>query len=184
MLQCSSLTMRSTHGALFAIGQDVLELTLDNERNRIARLELLLSMAGLSVGTCSAVSGFFGMNLLSGVESTAGLFVFVTGISILLTGSLFVTCWRQFRSISRRQRDRLMDVDALKNVLAQLDLVALLLRNRPPLPTDAKAMRDEVRSLLSRSAIRMNSRELAVLCNLLRQQQAAQSGGLDILAAM
>ena len=99
-------------------------------------------------------------------------------------GSLFVTCWRQFRSISRRQRDRLMDVDALKNVLAQLDLVALLLRNRPPLPTDAKAMRDEVRSLLSRSAIRMNSRELAVLCNLLRQQQAAQSGGLDILAAM
>jgi hypothetical protein len=31
--------------------QDVLELTLDNERNRIARLELLLSMVGLSVGT-------------------------------------------------------------------------------------------------------------------------------------
>ena len=48
--------------------QDVLELTLDNERNRIARLELLLSMAGLSIGTCSAVSGFFGMNLLSGVR--------------------------------------------------------------------------------------------------------------------
>ena len=72
--------------------QDVLELTLDNERNRIARLELLLSMAGLSVGTCSAVSGFFGMNLLSGLEATAGLFALVTGISILLTGSLFVTC--------------------------------------------------------------------------------------------
>ena len=33
-----------------------------------------------------------------------------------------------------------MDVDALKNVLAQLDLVALLLRSRPPLPTDAKVV--------------------------------------------
>lgn len=31
--------------------QEVLELTLDNERNRIARLELLLSMAGLCIGT-------------------------------------------------------------------------------------------------------------------------------------
>ena len=70
--------------------QAVLELTLDNERNRIARLELLLSMAGLSVGSMSAVSGFFGMNLLSGVESAAGLFLLVTGTSILLTGSLFV----------------------------------------------------------------------------------------------
>ena len=58
-------------------------------------------MAGLSIGSCSAVSGFFGMNLLSGVETTAGLFLLVTGTSILLTGSLFVTCWRQFREHPR-----------------------------------------------------------------------------------
>ena len=151
--------------------QDVLELTLDNERNRIAPLELLLSMAGLCVGTCSAVSGFFGMNLLSGLESAAGLFVFVTGTSILLTGSLFITCWRQFRSISNRQRDRLMDVDALKNVLGKLDLVTLLLKTRPPLPKERKAMREEVRQLLATSAIAMSARELSVLCSLLVQQQ-------------
>ena len=48
--------------------QAVLELTLDNERNRIARLELLLSMGGLCVGSCAMVSGFFGMNLVSGLE--------------------------------------------------------------------------------------------------------------------
>jgi len=119
----------------------------------------------------------------AGLESAAGLFAFVTGVSILLTGSLFITCWRQFRTISRRQRDRLMDVDALKNVLAQLDLVALLLRNRAaPLPTDAKSMREEVRSLLTRSAIRMNNRELSVLCNLLTEQMAADSKGLDALS--
>ena len=49
-------------------------------------------------------------------------------------------------------------------------------------------MREEVRNLLARSAIRMNHRELSVLCNLLRQQQAdtAKRGtqGLDVLAAI
>ena len=111
------------------------------------------------------------MNLLSGLESAAGLFVFVTGTSILLTGSLFITCWRQFRSISNRQRDRLMDVDALKNVLGKLDLVTLLLKTRPPLPKERKAMREEVRQLLATSAIAMSARELSVLCSLLVQQQ-------------
>ena len=163
--------------------QDVLELTLDNERNRIARLELLLSMAGLSIGTCSAVSGFFGMNLLSGVENVGGLFLLVTGTSILLTGTLFLTCWRQFRSISFRQRDRLMDVDALKNVLGKLDLVSLLLRNRPPLPTNRNAMKEEVRQLLSQSAIPMNARELAVLCSLLHKTRVERGQETDAASA-
>ena len=44
----------------------MLELTLDNERNRIARLELFLSMAALALAASACVSGFFGMNLVSG----------------------------------------------------------------------------------------------------------------------
>ena len=77
-----------------------------------------LSMAGLCVGTCSAVSA--GMNLL-GLESAAALCL-RDGASGPPDGLAFITCWRQFRSISNRQRDRLMDVDALKNVLGKLDL--------------------------------------------------------------
>ena len=49
-------------------------------------------------------------------------------------------------------------------------------------------MRDEVRNLLVGSAIRMNNRELSVLCNLLRAQQAdtakRSTQGLDVLAAI
>jgi Mg2+ and Co2+ transporter CorA len=52
--------------------QGVLELTLDNERNRIARLELILSMAGLAIGAAACVSSFFGMNLISGLEVSKG----------------------------------------------------------------------------------------------------------------
>jgi hypothetical protein len=132
------------------------------------------------------------MNLLSGLESTAGLFMVVTGTSILLTGTLFLTCWRQFRSISTRQRDRLMDVDALKNVLANLDLVALMLRNRPPLPRGRKAMQDELREMLLSSGMLMfNQRELVVLSNLLMQQQLATAAdaqgprqGLSVLGSL
>ncbi|KOO28880.1 magnesium transporter mrs2-7 [Chrysochromulina tobinii] len=142
--------------------QEVLELTLDDERNRIARLELVLNMAGISFGACSAIGGFFGMNV-------------VTASSILLTGSLFATCWRQFKSVSRRQHvDVGQDVDALKNVLANLDLVSVVLRNRPPLPSAPKAMEDELRKLLHSSGVLRSSRELSLLCSLLMQQQQAE----------
>ena len=129
-------------------------------------------MAGLAIGTCSAVSGYFGMNLVSGLEAAPGVFAFVVGTSMLLTGGLFVTCWRQFRSLSRRQRGRLMDVEALKNVLASLDVVALLLRNRAPLPRALDAMGAELSELLAEAGLpAMSRRELTILCKLLRQQQ-------------
>ena len=99
----------------------------------------------------------------------------VTASSILLSGSLFATCWRQFKSVSRRQHvDVGQDVDALKNVLANLDLVSVVLRNRPPLPSAPKAMEDELRKLLHSSGVLRSSRELSVLCSLLMQQQQAE----------
>ena len=76
-----------------------------------------------------------------------------------------------------------MDVDALKNVLGKLDLVSLLLRNRPPLPTNRNAMKEEVRQLLSQSAIPMNARELAVLCSLLHKTRVERGQETDAASA-
>jgi hypothetical protein len=49
-------------------------------------------------------------------------------------------------------------------------------------------MREEVRQLLAASAIRMNARELGVLCHLLQQQATARarasSQGLDAARTM
>lgn len=163
--------------------QDAMELTLSNERNRIARLELLTSIAGLAAGIAAAVSGFFGMNLVNGLETASGVFLTVTGLTILLAGSLMLTLWRQFRSIGRRQRDRLMDVDALKNVLAILERIALALRGRPPLPRLPKAMRAELSALIASSGIAMlSNRELSMLCSLLTQQSESNGQGLDLVA--
>jgi hypothetical protein len=61
-------------------------------------------------------------------------------------------------------------------VLANLDLVALVLRNRPPLPRARKAMEEELRELLTTSGmVQMTNRELGVLCSLLMQQQVEKA---------
>ena len=62
----------------------LIELTLDNERNRIERMELYLSMGGLSFAMMSAVGGFFGMNLLSGLEDHPKKFWIVTYVTLSL----------------------------------------------------------------------------------------------------
>jgi len=169
--------------------QEVLELTLDNERNRIARLELLLSMAGICVGTCSAVSGFFGMNLISGLEEARGVFLIVVGTSMLLTGSFFFSCFRWFRSLAFTQRGRLQDVQALKNVLNNLDAVTLLLRDNPGIATSpAKRMQEELSKMLCDLGFpSMSDRELRLLCSLIRQQRVNETRerhGLSVLAAI
>ena len=116
--------------------QVTLELQLDNERNRLARFELTLNMAGLCIGMSAMVSGFFGMNLVSGVENAAGGFLIATVTSVLCSAALFLSCTRRFRNVSLQQRSRLKDVQALKRVLTDVDAVALLLRSRPATDLD------------------------------------------------
>jgi Mg2+ and Co2+ transporter CorA len=47
----------------------VFAISLDNTRNRIARMNLSLSMSTLSLSFSMVVAGFFGMNITSGLES-------------------------------------------------------------------------------------------------------------------
>jgi len=110
-------------------------------------------MAGLAVGASAAVSGFFGMNLVSGLEAAARGFLTTVVCSLGLSASIFAACWRRFRSVSREQRSRLNDVQALKSVLASLDTVGLLLRSRPPLPADPSRLKFELQSLLASSGL-------------------------------
>ena len=154
--------------------QGVLELSLDNERNRIARLELLLSMAGTGLGVCAAVSGFFGMNLLSGLEEARRLFWIVTSASVMCAVGLFGACLRVFRGLGRQQVGRLRDVQALKNVLRQLDTIGLLLsRSDAPNLTgvsSAEAARRLGRTLAG-AQLHLERGELRVLVDLLLAQQ-------------
>jgi len=74
----------------------LIELTLDNERNRIERMELYLSMGSLSFAMMSAVGGFFGMNLLSGFEDHPKKFWIVTYVTLVASTSLWYVTWQRF----------------------------------------------------------------------------------------
>ena len=119
-------------------------------------------MAGLCVGVSAMISGFFGMNLASGVELTPYGFVIATALSLLLSVGMFGACTRRFRVLSAQQRSRLKDVQALKTVLANVDAVALLLRSRPS---------TELQRLLETSGVpQLNEREMALLQGILQHK--------------
>jgi Mg2+ and Co2+ transporter CorA len=54
--------------------EEVVEIELDLLRNRIMRYEMLIELSGLVVGVAAAVTGGFGMNLLSGLEEHPTMF--------------------------------------------------------------------------------------------------------------
>jgi len=84
----------------------LIELTLDNERNRIERMELYLSMGGLSFAMMSAVGGFFGMNLLSGLEDHPNKFWMVTYITIAASATFWYVTWQHFHLGRQIQNQR------------------------------------------------------------------------------
>jgi len=77
--------------------EEVMEIELDLLRNRILRFELIIEMIGLMVGTGAAVTGLFGMNLVSGGEDHKQLFYIVSGVIVVLMGTMGVTLLRQCR---------------------------------------------------------------------------------------
>ncbi|CAM9320049.1 unnamed protein product [Choristocarpus tenellus] len=58
--------------------EEIVEIALDVQRNRILRFELVLSVSAFTVALGALVTGVFGMNLLSGWEEHPGAFWTVT----------------------------------------------------------------------------------------------------------
>lgn len=57
--------------------QDYINIELDNHRNQLIRLELLLTAATFSVALVGGVSGIFGMNLNNNHQDSYTVFVLV-----------------------------------------------------------------------------------------------------------
>lgn len=58
--------------------EEVVEIELDLMRNRIMRTELLLEMSALVIGAGAAITGLFGLNLISHVELHPTMFWIIT----------------------------------------------------------------------------------------------------------
>jgi hypothetical protein len=102
--------------------RQLLELTLDNERNRIERMELYLSMGGLGFAMMSAVGGFFGMNLLSGLEDHPHKFWIVTYCTLVCSFALWYISWQRFHLGRQMQNQQVhgMVGDLRRTLLPQM----------------------------------------------------------------
>ena len=69
--------------------EEIMEIELSLIRNRIMRFELLLEITGLMVACGAAVTGLFGMNLVSHLEDNWWMFYGITGFIIVLMSGVF-----------------------------------------------------------------------------------------------
>jgi len=107
-----------------------LEIALDSERNRMARLELYASMLSLPLAGIGAVAGIFGMNLRSGFEEAAHMFALVTGITVVIAMAAFSVCWVRYHEHNLSQGRQVLDAQAMKRALDLVDTVHHLARRQ------------------------------------------------------
>jgi magnesium transporter len=81
--------------------EDIINITLDSQRNRVMLLELKLTMGTLALGSGGVMSGIFGMNLLNHLEKHPHGFSMVVGSMTLVTGSLLWILLRRVQLLRR-----------------------------------------------------------------------------------
>jgi magnesium transporter len=124
ILDSYELHLEGTHGVLterienIEQVRDVWHMQLDHQRNRVLRVNLLLSVftsGGLVAGLPAA---YFGMNLSNGMEDIPGLFPMVVELSMLAgvgVASIFYLYYRF--GPKRRYQARLRDSRSLRDLL-------------------------------------------------------------------
>jgi magnesium transporter len=73
--------------------QDMVALSLDAYRNRMIRMNLNLTIGGISLAFATTTAGFFGMNVQHGLEHTEGIFQMIVAGSCLLGGGFLGGCY-------------------------------------------------------------------------------------------
>lgn len=101
---------------LVFMDRDVWHMQMDSIRNRIIRINLMMSIASFSLLLASVPAALFGMNLHSGMEQHPTLFYYVVGTSIASTIVLSFVLYGYYRFWpSRRHRQRLRDIAAIRS---------------------------------------------------------------------
>ena len=72
--------------------QDMIKMSLDSYRNHMLRVNVYLSIGTLCLATSTAVAGYFGMNLMHGLETSDIAFPIVVGGTSFLSGGVFMWC--------------------------------------------------------------------------------------------
>ncbi|KAL4424906.1 hypothetical protein ABPG77_002129, partial [Micractinium sp. CCAP 211/92] len=124
ILESYEFKLQGTHTslkeALETIDQTrtVWHMQLDHQRNRVLRVNLLISIMSLGGVMATLPAAFFGMNLSSGLEEQLGVFWPVVQGSLVLGGSTAMLMWVYYKfGPKRRYRARLRDMRSLRDLL-------------------------------------------------------------------
>lgn len=102
--------------------KELIAISLDAYRNRMLRMNLYLSIAGIGIGTSTAVAGFYGMNLISGLEESPNAFGYVVGTTTTLGMIIGAGCISYISGSSMRKRTlkRLNEITLIDGSLAHM----------------------------------------------------------------
>ncbi len=106
--------------------QDMMALQLDAYRNRMIRMNLYLSMGGISMGFGTVVAGFFGMNVINGVESADGVFNIIVASSCMFGVAFTGACYSYINGSRTKQRtiDNLQEIEVMNRALGDMPAVS------------------------------------------------------------
>ncbi|CAL5223414.1 g5926 [Coccomyxa viridis] len=177
--------IQSVEGALremsenLEVFREVWSMHLSATRNRIIRINLIVTVASFALTACIVPASFFGMNLPSGLEEHDTMFWSVVGLSAVASASLFAgiyVYWKYYPH-TRHQR-RVNDLKALRDLLLyhvdDLEDILAALQERPEVTagmagTRTMMGRDEFTKLVQSSIqdCQVRKDEIDLLYNLL-----------------
>mmetsp|Transcript_30375 Transcript_30375/g.45955 ORF Transcript_30375/g.45955 Transcript_30375/m.45955 type:complete len:526 (-) Transcript_30375:80-1657(-) len=123
--------------------QDMMALQLDAYRNRMIRMNLYLSMGAISMGFGTAVAGFFGMNVINGLEDADGIFNIIVASSCMVGLSFTVACYSYIDGSRTKKRtiEKLQEIEIMNRALGDMPALDLsfemLLSDPKPITRDA-----------------------------------------------
>ena len=102
--------------------QEFVALALAGYRNRMVRMNVTIGIAGVSVGVATTIAGFFGMNLLSGLEESAMAFPVVVASTSATSAVVAAYCLNFLSGSAMQQRaaQRLEEIETLSNALSDM----------------------------------------------------------------
>lgn len=102
--------------------QDMVALSLDAYRNRVIRMNLYLTMGGVSLAFGTVVAGFFGMNVIHGYEDVEGVFEWVVLGSCLFGGGFLGACYSYLNGSRTRRRttEHVNEIEIMNRALGDM----------------------------------------------------------------
>jgi hypothetical protein len=131
--------------------QEFVALALAGYRNRMVRMNVNIGIVGVSVGFATAIAGFFGMNIVSGLEASPNAFGYVVAASGATSALVSAVAMNYLsgKAMQQRAQTRLEEIETLTGALS--DMCALDYTVKRILKDGARMDREEFKKHLTRS---------------------------------